>query len=97
VVEGGSSAMTESAHRGCIGSRLRHRCTPSCYGVSGFRPIPSTSTISAGSEILEVIVIAVRVQVRGGATCVVPESLLQDLRDIEVGYIVFIVNACAGA
>jgi hypothetical protein len=27
----------------------------------------------------------------------VPESLLQDLHDLEVGYVVFIVNACTGA
>jgi hypothetical protein len=41
--------------------------------------------------------ITVRVQLHGGAACVAPESLLQDLHDLEVGYIVFIVNACAGA
>jgi hypothetical protein len=37
------------------------------------------------------------VRVRGGAARVAPESLLQYLHDLEVGYIVFIVNACAGA
>jgi hypothetical protein len=42
-------------------------------------------------------VITVRVQIRGGAARVVLESLLQDLYDLEVGYVVFIVNACAGA
>jgi hypothetical protein len=42
-------------------------------------------------------VIAVRVRVRRGAAHAVLESLLQDLRDLEVSYIVFIVNACAGA
>jgi hypothetical protein len=34
---------------------------------------------------------------RGGVARAVPESLLQDLHDLEVGYVVFIVNACAGA
>jgi hypothetical protein len=42
-------------------------------------------------------VITIRVQVRGGAARVVLELLLQDLHDLEVGYIVFIINACAGA
>jgi hypothetical protein len=42
-------------------------------------PTPSTSAILAGSGILGVIVITVRVRVRGGAAHVVPESLLQDL------------------
>jgi hypothetical protein len=41
--------------------------------------------------------IAVRVRVREGIACAVPESLLQDLHDLEVGYVVFIVNACVGA
>jgi hypothetical protein len=36
-------------------------------------------------------------QVRGGATRVALESLLQDLHDLEVGYVIFIVNACAEA
>jgi hypothetical protein len=59
--------------------------------------MPSTSAILAGLGILEVIVITVCVRVRGGATRVAPESLLQYLHDLEVGYIVFIVNACAVA
>jgi hypothetical protein len=42
-------------------------------------------------------VVAVRVRVRGGAAHAVPESLLQDLHDLEFGYVVFIVNAYAGA
>jgi hypothetical protein len=42
-------------------------------------------------------VVVVRVRVQGGAARVVPESLLQDLHDLEVGYVVFTVNACAGA
>jgi hypothetical protein len=41
--------------------------------------------------------IAVRVRVCGGATRVALKSFLQDLHDLEVGYVVFIVNACAGA
>jgi hypothetical protein len=60
-------------------------------------PTPSTSVILAGTGIMGVIMINVRVRVRGGAARVAPESLLQDLHDLEVGYIVFIVNACAGA
>jgi hypothetical protein len=51
----------------------------------------------AGTGIPGVIVIAVRVRVRGGAARVVPELLLQDLHDLEVGYIIFIVSAYAGA
>jgi hypothetical protein len=60
-------------------------------------PTPSTSAILAGKGIPGVIVIVVRVRVRGGAARVAPESLLQDLHDLEVGYVVFIINACAGA
>jgi hypothetical protein len=44
-----------------------------------------------------VIVVAVHVRVHGGAARAVLKSLLQDLHDLEVGYVVFIVNACAGA
>jgi hypothetical protein len=44
-----------------------------------------------------VIMITVRVRVCGGVAHVVSESLLQDLHGLEVGYVVFIVNACAGA
>jgi hypothetical protein len=44
-----------------------------------------------------VIVIVVRVRVCGGASRAVPESLLQDLHDLEIGYIVFIAIACVGA
>jgi hypothetical protein len=50
--------------------------------------MPSTSAIFAGSGILGVIVITVRVRVRRGAVRAVPESLLQDLHDLEVGYFV---------
>jgi hypothetical protein len=59
--------------------------------------MPSTSASLAGSGILGVIVIVIRVQVHGATAHAVPESLLQDLHDLEVGYIIFIVNACAGA
>jgi hypothetical protein len=41
--------------------------------------------------------IVVHVRVRRGAARVAPESLLQDLHNLEVGYVVFIINACAGA
>jgi hypothetical protein len=44
-----------------------------------------------------VIVIAVLARVRVRAARVASKSLLQDLHDLEVGYIVFIVNACARA
>jgi hypothetical protein len=42
-------------------------------------------------------VVAIRVRVRGGAARAVPESLLQDLYDLEVGYVIFDSNAIAGA
>jgi hypothetical protein len=38
--------------------------------------------ISAGNGVPGVIVVAIRVQVRGGDTRVVPDSLLQDLYDL---------------
>jgi hypothetical protein len=50
-----------------------------------------------GSGIPGVIVIAVRVRVCGGVVRAVPESLLQYLHDLEVGYVIFIVNAYAVA
>jgi hypothetical protein len=53
--------------------------------------------ISAGTGIPEVIMVAVRVRVFRGAARVMSESLLQDLHNLEVGYIVFIINACVGA
>jgi hypothetical protein len=53
--------------------------------------------ISAGNGVPGDIMVAICVQVRGGAACAVPESLLQDLHYLEVGYVVFIVKACAGA
>jgi hypothetical protein len=31
------------------------------------------------------------------AKVIVPESVRQDLYDLEVGYVGFIINACAGA
>jgi hypothetical protein len=74
--------------------------TAACRRATGFSdpcPTPSTSTILAGTGIPGVIVIVVRVRVHGGAARVAPESLLQDLHDLEVDYIVFIINACAGA
>jgi hypothetical protein len=53
--------------------------------------------ISVGNGVSGVIMVAVRVRVRGGAARAVPESLLQDLHDLEVGYVVFASNACEGA
>jgi hypothetical protein len=41
--------------------------------------------------------VVVHVRLRGGAARVVLESLIQDLHDLEVGYVIFIVNTCAGA
>jgi hypothetical protein len=75
------------------GLRRRRRITTATHRRATEFPHPC----SAGSGILGVIVIAVRVRVRGGAARVVPKSLLQDLHDLEVGYVVFIINACAGA
>jgi hypothetical protein len=82
---------------GCIGDGNHHRDTPSCCGV--FRSLSKAIyfRISAGNGVPRVIVVVVHVRVHGGAAHVVPESLLQDLHDLEVGYVVFIVNAFAGA
>jgi hypothetical protein len=91
-----SLSIPRGLPKGCSGWISHHHCTPSCYGVSGFCPTPSTSAILAGLGILEVIVIAIRVRVHRGAARVAPESLLQDLRDLEVCYVILIVNACAG-
>jgi hypothetical protein len=62
--------------KGCAGGRSHHRCTPSCCRVSDPYPTPSTSAILVGTGILGVIVITVRVRVRGGAVRVVLELLL---------------------
>jgi hypothetical protein len=91
------SSIPRGLPKGWVGGRSHHRCTPSCCGVSGSHPKPSTSAILVGSGIPGVIVITVRVRVRGGAAHVAAELLFQDLHDLEVVYIVFIANACAGA
>jgi hypothetical protein len=83
--------------KGCVGEGNDHRCTPSCCGVSGSLSKVVYFRISARNGVSGVIVVAVRVRVRGGVARAVPESLLQDLHDLEVGYVVFIVNACARA
>jgi hypothetical protein len=83
--------------KGCVGDLDHHRCTPSCYGVFESLAKVVYFRISAGTGIPGVIVVTVHVQVRQGATRALPESLLQDLHDLEVSYVVFIVNACAGA
>jgi hypothetical protein len=46
--------------------------------------------ILARNGVPGVIVVAVRVRVHGGAARAVPESLCQDLHDLEVGYVVFV-------
>jgi hypothetical protein len=66
--------------KGCVGLRSHHSYTPSCYRVSKFHPTTSTLAILVGSEIPGVIVITVRVQVRGGASCVASELLHQVLQ-----------------
>jgi hypothetical protein len=69
----------------------------SCCGVSESLSKAIYFRILAGNGVLGVIVVAVRVRVHGGAARAVRELLLQDLHDLEVGYVVFIVNACVGA
>jgi hypothetical protein len=71
----------------------RHRAT----GILRSNPNRSNSTISAGSEIWESSSPIVCVRVLGGATFATPESLHQDPHDLEVGYVGFMSNACAGA
>jgi hypothetical protein len=83
--------------KGCIGDGNHHRDTPPCCRVSGSLFQSLYFRISAGDGVLGVIVVAVRVRVRGGAVRAVPESLRQDLHDLVVGYVVFDSNACAGA
>jgi hypothetical protein len=82
---------------GCVGDGNHHCDTSSCCGVFGSLFQSLYFRISAGNGVLWVIVVAVRVWVRGGAARVVPESLRQVLHDLEVGYVVFDSNACAGA
>jgi hypothetical protein len=69
----------------------------SCCGVSGSLCKAVYFHISAGNEVSGVIVVDIPLCVCGGAACAVLELLLQDIHDLEVGYVVFIVNACAGA
>jgi hypothetical protein len=79
--------------------RRRGITTAACHRAAEFLDPcskPSTSAILAGSGILGVIVIAIQVRVHRGTARAVLELLLQDLHDLEVGYVVFIVNACAG-
>jgi hypothetical protein len=91
-----SLSLPRGLMKGCVGGRSHQAA---CRRVVEFLdpcPTPSTSAILARTGILGVIVIAVHVRVCGGAARATPESLLQDLHDLEVGYFVFIVNACAG-
>jgi hypothetical protein len=83
--------------KGCVGDGNHHYDTPSCCGVSGSLSKAVYFRISAGNGVPGVIVVAVRVRVRGGAARVVPELVLQDHHDLEVGYVIFIANACARA
>jgi hypothetical protein len=90
-----SLSLSRGLLKGCVGARRHHRSTPSCCGVFGSCLKPSTSAISAGSGILEVIVITVRMWVCGGAACcgvgvVAPSSSTI----FEVGYVGFIDIAC---
>jgi hypothetical protein len=57
----------------------------------------SIFAISAKSEISGVIVDHRTCVSTKGAARVAPESLSQILNDLEVGYVDYIMNACAGA
>jgi hypothetical protein len=65
--------------KGCVGEGNHHRCMPSWCRVFGSLSKAVYFHISAGTGIPRIIVVAVRVRVRGGATRVTPESLLQVL------------------
>jgi hypothetical protein len=92
-----SSLSREASRRACVGDNNHHCDTPSCCGVSRSLFQSLYFRISAGNKVPGVIVVAVRVWVRGGAARAVPESLRQVLHDLEVGYDVFDSNACAVA
>jgi hypothetical protein len=66
--------------KGCVGEGNHHRRTPSCCGVSGSLSKVVCFRISAGNRVPGVIVVTVRVRVRGGAARATRESLLQDLQ-----------------
>jgi hypothetical protein len=83
--------------KGCLGARRHHRCIPSCCRVSGFGPKPSTSAISAGSEIPKVIMITVHVRVCEVLHLWCRSCCIEFFDDSEVGYVSFIINACTGA
>jgi hypothetical protein len=75
-----SLSLPRGLPKGCVGERdlttvARRRATEFLDPC----PMPSTSAILAGTGIPRVIVISIRVRVRGGAARVVPKSLLQDL------------------
>jgi hypothetical protein len=80
-----------------VGEGNHHHCTPSCCGVSESPSKAVYLRISAGNGVPIVSMVAVCVRVRGGVARAVPESLLPDLHKVEVGYIIFIINTCAGA
>jgi hypothetical protein len=83
--------------KGCAGDGNHHRKMLSCCGVSGSLFQSLYFHISAGNRVLGVIVVVVRVRVREGAARAVPESLCQDLHDLEVRYVIFDSKACARA
>jgi hypothetical protein len=92
-----SLSLPRGSQKGCVGDENHHRDTPSCCRVSRSLFEILYFRISAGNGVPGVIMVAVRVRVCGGAACAVLESLLQDFHDLEVGYVVFDSNACAGA
>jgi hypothetical protein len=71
----------------------------STVGMSSSRSLSKAIyfRISTGNGVPGVITVAICVRVCEGAAHAVLESLLQDLYDLEVGYVVFIDNACTGA
>jgi hypothetical protein len=60
-------------------------------GLHRRRESPLPHTVRLGD-----IVVTVHVRVRRGVARAVLESLLQYLHDLEVSYVVFIINACVG-
>jgi hypothetical protein len=77
-------SLSRGLLKGYTRARQHHSCTLSCCGVSGSHLKSSTSTILARSGMSGVVLITIRVQVRGGAsTCgtrVVAPSSLTTLR-----------------
>jgi hypothetical protein len=87
-----SLSIPRGLWKGCVGDENHHRQTLSCCAVSGSLSKAIYFRSLAGNGVPGVTVVAVRVRVCGGAAHVVPESLLEDLHDLKVGYVVFIVK-----